>query len=226
MGAWGVEPFQNDSALDWLADISKKIEKTLKSALKPMVKRPFRIGVSTQGAFLRRVRKTVAEYKLTGRDQHEAFAAVVLVRSLPVLHQHRLGPDYKTSLIDLAEKVLDQLLEDEGFIGTWRLPFKYVAAIKAERRKIHALVLKYRGVEEAATAKLERQIKRMTKQQRVVVVLQAKKRIVMFGESYRLAFERVTGTKLAPTPAFSWGSTKRRPRRKGRLAMRAKPRKK
>lgn len=216
MGAWGTEAFQNDSALDWLGPIEEKVERTFALALRPLKKRrqvrfvfPSKLCLQgrdmtpKQAAARRRLIaknkvKKVVEDKLTMTThcQHEALAAVVLVRSLPVLHRHGFEGD--GTLIEQAERVLDQLLKDEGFTATWNRPAEYVAEVRAERRRVHAVVLKYRREREAVVQGFVRKIKRMSASERAGIVRDVKR-----GRHYRDAFvvawDRVTGSPL-PKP--------------------------
>lgn len=223
MGAWGTKPFQNDSALDWLGPIEEKIERTFSLALRPLKKRrqvrfvfPSRLrlrGRDKQAAARRRliakgkVRKVVEDkLTMTTHCQHEALAAVVLVRSLPVLHRHGFKGD--GTLIDQAERVLDQLLRDEGFTATWNRPAEYVAEIRAERRRVHAVVLKYRREQEAIVLGFVRKIKRMKAVERAGVVRDVK-RGRHYRDEFEVAWERVTGSPLPKPPPMP----KNRPRK-------------
>lgn len=118
MGAWGVKPFDNDSALDWLGPIedfaAKRIETTLKT------------------------------FK-HGRDYHEAIAAAALLLELTAHHADGsplclcYHATLKTNLYALATAVIEAIQKDAKWIADWKHPWKAVAIL---RRLHHRLALR------------------------------------------------------------------------------------
>src|SRR5690242_16862429 len=115
MGAWGEDPMQNDTALDWLR---ARVEEPLAAT----------IG-DTQAAYL------------DGTAQPaEAEAAVALLvdysgaSTSARYHSIDIGPEAEErGLWDLAEKVVNRLLAESAWIDSWLDPATKVEALKALR---------------------------------------------------------------------------------------------
>jgi hypothetical protein len=102
MGAWGHEPFANDTALDWIGlvndYISKRISSALTNYLTPRVTKDYRDG------------------------QYEMIAAIdLLLYMTNEQHGHPLSLRASSDaekLLDLGRKCMEQLLEDP-WIEEW-----------------------------------------------------------------------------------------------------------
>lgn len=164
MGAWGYEPWDNDSALDWLHDLEKVVKRALAPALRPLKeekfirysprlpKRPKNFGRGSAAwlAWQRRLKQwrkkrlaqVVSLPTLRGSCHHDALAAVQVVLGLPVLQQHAY--DWRVSegetYAEICARVLLNLKANESFISTWREPKQYVAVLDRELRRVRRVV--------------------------------------------------------------------------------------
>jgi hypothetical protein len=112
MGAWGEDPMQNDTALDWL---KSRVEEPLAAT----------IG------------DTLAGYLKGASQPAEAEAAVALLidYSAPPSGAKYRGIDIgseaeEQGLWDLAEKVVGQLLADSSWIDSWLDPATKIESLK------------------------------------------------------------------------------------------------
>ena len=113
MGAWGVEPFDNDSALDLLGPIEDFAAKHIEMALRLVTYR----------------RK---------RDYHEAIAAVALL--LEFTGKSPLNLRYeatrKTNLYALATLAIEIIQRDSDWIAEWKDPLKVALMLKRLHRQV------------------------------------------------------------------------------------------
>lgn len=138
MGAWGVEPFENDSALDWLHGVQKAVEKALYT------------------------HRRKGKYGSTG--QHEALAAAVLIRQVPTLATSATAKSkYEISFAEEALVTLKLLEKDEQFIESWNSPKRYLVVLAREMRAIARIARVAKKEREARFAKMERRLLRRKK---------------------------------------------------------------
>lgn len=135
MGAWGYEPFENDSALDWLSTIEAKVEMAIGRYVRQRGKRRRRSSELSKGARF-----------FTG--QNECLVAIALAQSLA-----RMRGGMQLELADLVVSALEKLRLDEAFLMTWDRPPAYVRVLtqywvqaqidlgsaKLHRKKIEAM---------------------------------------------------------------------------------------
>lgn len=113
MGAWGEDPMQNDTALDWLR---ARVEEPLAAT----------------------IADTLAGYLYGTAMPAEAEAAVALLidysgsSSGARYRGIDVGPEAEErGLWELAEKVVNQLLADSSWIDTWLDPATKLESLKA-----------------------------------------------------------------------------------------------
>lgn len=217
MGAWGVEPFENDSALDWLSRIQREVERAFKPALKPLRKQKVhrRVGPAKQHVIGgKRVSipqmKLVERLTLPGNCQEAALAAVQLVLALPALQQTRIAPDYVETIAQRAEKVLLNLKQDEAFIGIWFQPKKYVAVLDRELRRVRKILDGQKQEHELVIKRQVLRIRKMPEAERRRIAAGKFARNMLHTPTFREAFKRVTG-KDVPAGTLA---PKRNPRRR------------
>jgi hypothetical protein len=119
VGAWGVQPTENDSALDWL-------------------------GEQVEDRLTELIDKTLRAY-LDGWDdieEYEAEAAMALLLDgtldLPQLKYRTLNLRYTANvrgLWDLATRAVDRMLEEDWANG-WNDPDAKIAALRALRADV------------------------------------------------------------------------------------------
>lgn len=233
MGAWGVEPFENDSALDWLGRIQREVERAFKPALKPLRKTkvhvrtgPPRTVTSRRGnkATILSKAKLVERLTLPRYCQHEALAAVQLVLALPVLQETRVAPDYTETLARRAEQVLLNLKQDEAFIGFWNEPKKYVAVLDRELTRVREVLAGQDRAREQVVRRHVSRIRRMSEGERRKIAAGKFYSSMTYSQTFCEAFKRVTGKDV---PAGTLDTPKgKNPRRRTRRVKKTKTRRK
>ncbi len=223
MGAWGVEPFDNDSACDWIWKIEGVVVRALKPALRPMklekvcVQKRVRgqrikSGPNTGRVPLIRVgkAKTVERWSLPGYCQSDALAAVEVVLALPILQRAPFKAERRSvaaahrceNLAQAARLVLDQLAKDEGFVASWREPAAYLAVLKEKAREVQRVLRAQGRARDAVVARHVQRIKRMSKKARDEMVAE-KSSHTLYAPTFRLAFKIADGRELPePTPCM------------------------
>lgn len=224
MGAWGVEPFQNDSALDWLGRIQREVERAFKPALKPPKKQKVRVFVGPprvvtlsggRKAHVLPKAKLVERLTLPGYCQHDALAAVQLVLALPTLYNARVAPNYTETLAQCAERVLLNLKQDEAFIGAWDQPKKYVAVLDRELARVRVALAEQRREHELVVKRHVLRIRKMSEAERRKIAAGKFYKSMMYSPTFCEAFKRVTGKDV---PEGTLGGMPKNPRRRPRPA--------
>lgn len=217
MRAWGVEPFENDSALDWLSRIQKEVERAFKPALRPLRKQKVhrRVGPAKQHVIGgKRVSipqmKLVERLTLPGNCQEAALAAVQLVLALPALYGARVAPNFVETLAQRAELVLLNLKQDEAFVGVWREPKKYVAVLDRELGRVREVLAGQRREHELVVKRHVLRIRKMSEAERRKIAAGKFSRNMLHSPTFCEAFKRVTG-KDVPEGTLDTKNPRRRP---------------
>ena len=116
MGAWHLNPYENDSALDWLGIIEDKIVPEIAKALKSRNRRS---------------------------GHHEAIAAAQLLVDLsdPKGKPCVAYVAYERSVYALAITTVGDIAEDGEWIGTWKTPhavYQMLMKLRQRLRRIEA----------------------------------------------------------------------------------------
>lgn len=227
MGAWGVEPFQNDSALDWLSRIQREVERAFKPALKSPKKQKVRVFVGPprvitlsggRKAHVLPKAKLVERLTLPGHCQHDALAAVQLVLALPELQRLCLPPNYTETLAQCAERVLLNLKQDEAFVGAWvdhSTKKKYIAVLDRELGRVREVLAGQRREHELVVKRHVLRIRKMSEAERRKIAAGKFYKSMTYSPTFCEAFKRVTGKDV---PEGTLGGMPKNPRRRPRPA--------
>lgn len=148
MGAWGYEPFENDSALDWFLVISRHVESTFRR-------------YQSSGVPRGRGRKGYA----TGT--HEALAACVIVIQLPELARSLTAESgYARSFAEAALGIATRLLRDEHYTDSWEIPAAYERVVRRVRNSLLRLASKVKAEREAQERLLAARSRRRKKRRK------------------------------------------------------------